>query len=105
MKGNTIKGPKGWDWQLKAGNGLLTCSSVQGYETEKKAAHAFDRVFQGLYPLRLTDDSVVEAYLVVEQGEGVASDPSVGSSAHTGGLGPDDPNHPLYSPRTLDGDK
>lgn len=103
MKGTTIETKEGWVWELRSPNGRGmagsgTATELGAYSNEAAAVEAFGKVFQGLYPLELSDGSEVKASA---KKSGAAKQKV---SAGLSGL-PDDPEHPLYTPRTVDGNK
>lgn len=101
-KGHLYEAEDGFRWQLRAGNGRIIAESGEAYTTAKKAQDAFAKVFGIQFSLYdeegnelLTDDE--------KQPEPVAAAAGKGGGAFDGL--PQDPNHPLYSPLTVDGNK
>lgn len=103
MKGIISETKDGWVWELRSPNGRGmagsgTATELGAYANETAAVEAFTKVFQGMYPLELSDGSEVKA--TAKKSGGSKQKVSAGLA----GL-PDDPEHPLYTPRTVDGNK
>jgi uncharacterized protein YegP (UPF0339 family) len=106
-KGTLYEATDGFRWQLRAGNGRIIAESGEAYTTAKKAQDAYAKVFGGQYSLH--DDDTGEE-LVPAGGEPVTAGVTAGASSPSGhntafDALPNDPNHPLYSPRSIDGNK
>lgn len=101
-KGHLYEAEDGYRWHLRAGNGRIIAESGEAYTTPKKAQDAFSKVFGGSYSLH---DEEGDELLTVDE-----TQPEAGTGGSSGGGGgfdglPQDPNHPLYSPLTVDGNK
>lgn len=95
--GEIYEAKDGFRWRLKAGNNKVIADGGESYNDERKALNGFDVATSGLFPVKLVDGTVMEPELEVTEGEKV-------SAGSFDGL-PNDPNHPLYSPLTVDGNK
>lgn len=102
-KGHLYEAKDGIRWHLKSGNGNIIAESGEAYDEERKAIKGFDRAFEGRHPLVLLDGTEMPATIP----DGMQ--PVGAAAASTAGDGfsglPQDPNHPLYSPLTVDGNK
>lgn len=96
--GEVYEAKDGYRWRLKGGNNRVVADSGEAYDEERKAVKGFDVVTGGLYPLKLSDGTVMEPELEI------VKEPASVVGAGFAGL-PQDPNHPLYSPLTVDGNK
>ena len=101
-KGHLYEAQDGYRWQLRAGNGRIIAESGEAYTTAKKAQDAYDKVFSGSYSLH--DEYGDEVLPAGEQKEPVAAAASGSHNTAFDAL-PNDPNHPLYSPLSIDGNK
>lgn len=108
-KGHLYEAEDGFRWQLRAGNGRIIAESGEAYTTKKKAQDAYLKVFDGQFSLH--DEYGDELTTVEDKTElvslGGGSGGSAGGSHNNTAFDalPNDPNHPLYSPLTIDGNK
>jgi uncharacterized protein YegP (UPF0339 family) len=100
-KGHLYEAEDGFRWQLRAGNGRIVAESGEAYTTERKAQDAFTKVFDSQYTLQ--DEEGNELLTDGKQPEPATAAADKGGGAFDGL--PQDPNHPLYSPLTVDGNK
>lgn len=101
-RGEIYEADDGIRWHLKSGNNKIIAESGEAYEEERKAVAAFDTAFNGQHSLKLLDGTMQEVEVeVIAEGREAER---VGAGGGLVGL-PEDPNHPLYSPLTVDGNK
>lgn len=110
MKGHIIEVGDGFAWELRSPNGRgMGCSGtsdeVGSYKDEQAAIEAFDKVFQGLYTLVKLDGSEVKATKAKAAAGKAASSKVTASGSGAFDSLPQDPEHPLYSPYAVDGNK